>query len=250
MDGTGFGGRVGRGWEADQLCSGGIRVAHSWGIFGPGRICQRIAPIVQERAGMSSLARGLWLLVLCLLICLPRPTANPNSYGKLTSRRGRWSARIRAQPASHSANMITKETCMGTTAVSDTATRYWEGALGAAWPAAPRAVEPNRWDWGFARRQNSTEVNSALSIQSSSPRFCTKTSGGLGLGLGPRLGGRGQGAYGRAAGTGVHLRHAASLSGFANVGEPLLLLVAWPRVPGPRRAVQSFAFPQPGLLHS
>lgn len=96
---------------------------------------------------------------------------------------------------------------MGTTAVSDTATRYWEGAPGAAWPAAPRVVEPNRWDWGFARRQNSTEVNSALSIQSSSPRFCTKTSGGLSLGS--KAGGQGPRGMGRAAGTGVRLRHAA-----------------------------------------
>lgn len=37
-------------------------------------------------------------------------------------------------------------TCMGT-AVSDTLIRYG-GVLGVAWPSAPRAVEPNRWELG------------------------------------------------------------------------------------------------------
>lgn len=83
MDGTGFGGRVGRGCEADQLCPGGIRVAHTQlGYFWSGQdqsknSSHRPREGRQGVCSVSLVARGLWLLVLCLLICLRRPTGQP-----------------------------------------------------------------------------------------------------------------------------------------------------------------------------
>lgn len=102
---------------------------------------------------------------------------------------------------------------------------------------------------GLRSPTNSTEVNSALSIQSSSPRFCTKTSGGLGLVQGWGAGTRGQGprGLGRDRGATEARRFPVRVCQCRGAAPPPSSLA---RVPGPRRAVQSFPFPQAGLLHS
>lgn len=184
---------------------------HTHGCVFLGKDLSKIIPIdFHFPLGLWAMAPGF--VLLHMLSSFYRPTLI--LMGKLTSRRGRWSARIREpQPLSHShsINMITKKRkrdMHGATAVSDTLIRYGGGFSGLLGRLRPELSSQIVGNWGlFARRQNSTECSelnssSALSIQSSSPRFCTKTSGGMGLVQGWGAGDRGAGTKGHGQGQG------------------------------------------------
>lgn len=125
--------------------------------------------------------------------------ANLNSYGKLTSRRGRWSARIwdAGNLVSHTSqhdHEKKRHACMGDGLVCYR--RHGMGDSRGSLAVCAQSCRAKSLGLGLRSPTNSTEVNSALSIQSSSPRFCTKTSGGLGLVQGWGAGTRGQGPRG------------------------------------------------------
>lgn len=113
---------------------------------------------------------------------------------------GRHEYGMRATKLVTQVNMITRKRDMHAweTALSVTAIRYGDprGSLA----ACAQSCRAKSLGLGLRSPTNSTEVNSALSIQSSSPRFCTKTE--WGPGSGPRLGGRDQGAGAKGLGQG------------------------------------------------
>lgn len=209
------------------------------------------------------------LLGFPVIVSLLVPQAGLNSYGKLTSHHGRWSARILdAGRVSHRrSRQIKRDMHAWGRAATDGLVCYREtavwgpprGSLAAcAQSCRAKSLGLGHVRWPTKTQLKSTQL-SVVSIQSSSPRFCTKTSGGLGLVQGWGAGAQSWQGQGSHPGTplpcqGLPMSGSRSSSILLSIhSRTAQYHTSLARVPGRRRAgraVQSSSFPQAGLLHS